>query len=184
MIVPGNVSHWKLWECNRKSCLPVSLRRLTRPSRDRFFYTCFKCWYSTLKGVMFCWLTKICSFFTPFFTAVVTCTELNSQGRAESIKSFKSWGCFEFALQRTFWSTEREGRVVSKLHSHFSCFTLAVTSLWGQKCGVVWPRRCIAQPQNSGRLRFHWWNIAKGWVEQYVIKKRLSSITKKDGVNY
>lgn len=81
------------------------------------------------------------SFF--FFTAAVTCTELNSRSRAKATKSSKSWGCFEFALQRTFWSAEREGRVVPLLLFH--------TGTTRTKRSVVWPGHYTAQPWSSTR---------------------------------
>lgn len=124
---------------------------------------------STSEGGMSCWLTEIDN-----FSPDCGCprAEPISLHLAKAIKSWKSWGCFEFALQRSFWSSEGGGRVVSELHSCFSCFTLAATSLWGEKCSVVWPRDCTAQPQNSARVIFHSWNVTRGWLKQCGIKNR------------
>lgn len=132
--------------------------------------------YSTLEGGMFCWLTKIHNFSTD---CGCTHAELISPGLAKLLKVGKAEDALSLPFRGGFWSSEGEGRAVSQLHSRFSCFTLAATSLWGEKCSVVWPRDCTAQPQNSARFKFHWWNISRGWLKQCGIKNRLSHLTEK-----
>lgn len=91
------------------------------------------------------------------------------------LKVLKSWGCFEFALQRTLWSAEREGRVVSLLLFHIGTTRT--------ERSVVWPGHCVPQPWSS-RRNSEVPLMKYGWSKMLLKTDCPTSQTRKDGVNY
>lgn len=171
MIVPGTVSHWKLWECNQAAFRsPHWHVHLEIGS-----FTPFQVLVENVKMWDVLLTHKNTSLLDSFFTAVVTCTERNSRSQAKATKTSKSWGCFEFALQRTFWSAEREGRVVPLLLFHIGTTRT--------KHSVVWPGHYTAQPWSS-RGNSEVSLMKYGWSKMLLKTDCPASQTKKDGVNY